>query len=391
MNEAAFRNLVIVHEHGLGLGFLTTCAIVYGLWSERRRPFVPLVALVWVALIILTTVVMGQYTLWYFIYRYLPGASAVRSTGRIILLMLIPASAGFAMFVDRFTGKLRWLGPVIALFCLGEQVTIPPAYDKMATRDRVAAIVARIPAKSSSFYYSTDAEQDIAVSQIDAMWASMMSGVATVNGWGATPDGYGLRDNNAPTPDQRNELKDQLANWRNKWGLASDSVAWVGESDPFPVVPVVPVAPQTFAAITPGAKVLLESPDSAAFLGSGWSSPSQYCWTDGRESEIHFSISPVVPFTLRFHGSPFLVPGKLLSQPVHISLNDTDLGTIVLRDYERRIYSVTLPGNVLKEQNVLKFAFPSADTPVHLNVNSDGRMLGMELNWFELDQDVPEP
>jgi hypothetical protein len=239
MASQSVPTLKYVFEQSLGIGFLSTAVIAFGLWSGRHRPLVLLLILVTALIIPLTTVYQYRYTCWYFVFETVPGASAIRSIGRLALMCLLPASIGLALFIDFWPAKKRWLALAIAALCIGEQLSVPMTYDKAAIRDRVAAIAARISPARKPFYYST--AQDLAPyqAQIDAMWASLATGVPTINGYsGAIPPGYGIYKNaGIATNWQRDDLRRQLAAWRTKWGLTPANVIWIGESDPIQPAP----------------------------------------------------------------------------------------------------------------------------------------------------------
>ncbi len=234
MAGQAVPTLKFVYEQSLGIGFLSTCVMAFGLWIERQRPIVLLLTLLMILLIPLTTVYQYRYTLWYFIFQLVPGASAIRSIGRLALMFLLPASIGLALFIDHWRGKMRWAALAVAVLCIAEQLSVPLTYDKQSIRDRVAGITARIPPGSETFFYSTSKDIAPYQAQIDAMWASLATGIPTINGYsGVLPPDYGIYKNaaNAFTW-QRDDLARKLADWRTKWRMSPQSVLWVGQSDP---------------------------------------------------------------------------------------------------------------------------------------------------------------
>ncbi|HSZ59265.1 MAG TPA: hypothetical protein VK797_26725 [Tepidisphaeraceae bacterium] len=185
--DPAFADLSAPEEQAIGLGLITTAIAGVGLWIGRRRLSFRLVALAAATLIVLTTRFGEHASLWWLVRDYIPGAAALRAVSRVGLLMTIPAAIGVAAFVDRFKSRAVYL--VFGL-CLLEQVHRLPAYDKWEVRDRVWRIAAAIPPNTDAFFYFGTGGKDWASDQVDAMWASLQSGVPTINGYsGAWPPG----------------------------------------------------------------------------------------------------------------------------------------------------------------------------------------------------------
>jgi len=81
---------------------------------------------------------------------------------------------------------------------------------------------------------------------------------------------------------------------------------------------------------------------------------------------------------------PFLAPGRVDAQHVQIKLNDQLIATIEENDGNAHVYHVRLPPEVLRQNNVLTFLLPDAESPARLNLSEDSRLLGINLHWFEL-------
>jgi len=81
---------------------------------------------------------------------------------------------------------------------------------------------------------------------------------------------------------------------------------------------------------------------------------------------------------------PFLAPGKVNTQHVQINLNDRLIATFEANDGNEHVYHVRLPPESLRQNNVLTFILSDAESPAHLNLSEDSRLLGINLHWFEL-------
>jgi hypothetical protein len=166
---------------------------------------------------------------WFLVFRHVPGASAIRAVGRIAVVALLPAALGLAMFLERSFARSR---PRVAILlislCLLEQMRTPPSYDRMEARSRVARIAKRIPRDAVAFY-CTPAPGEIldGCGHLDAMWASMETGVPTVNGYsGGFPRAWQPLSK-AVDPSFPSGITAALTRWARHSGLEADRIAWV--------------------------------------------------------------------------------------------------------------------------------------------------------------------
>jgi hypothetical protein len=154
----AFGGLPLAWEHEIGLGLVTTATVLFGLWHGRRDPRVRFLTLVSATIVLAVTLYPGEFTPWRVAYFVLPGARAMRGMTRIALLLLIPASIGAALAVDRLLNeshRFRLLAvSVVVALSLMEQVRWQPSFDKRANRQRIAEVAALVPPGCPAFYYS---------------------------------------------------------------------------------------------------------------------------------------------------------------------------------------------------------------------------------------------
>jgi hypothetical protein len=215
-----FQSLSMDQEHRLGLGLITTALVLAGLYLERRRPVVRVMLPVAAILVAAVTVWPNGFSLWPILAPWMPAGGAVRAPGRVMLLLLIPVSAGFAFTLDR----LRNRGAIVALaVCIFEQVSSTPSYDKLEVRRHVEAVAAAVPKNCRAFLYTPvrtipmppDMRLNRSIkNQIDAMWAQFDAGIPTWNGYsGYAPPHWPLSDITIYTNAGRTRLAEQLATW----------------------------------------------------------------------------------------------------------------------------------------------------------------------------------
>lgn len=239
-SNAAFHGLPLEHEQQLGIGVATTMIAAVGLWLARRGPSVQITVLVPLTMALLATRWPGGFTFWHAVYLTVPGAGGLRAISRIGIAILIPASLGVALLINAVSGSRR-IPPsraavllrkrdqrrrailvfVIIAVVIAEQVGTPRSFDKEDGRTRVARVASAIGASCDAFLYTTIGGDDDPWSyQVDAMWASMIRGVPTINGYsGAEPPEWFFYDIRVRSAHEDSVIGESLARWEARWKL----------------------------------------------------------------------------------------------------------------------------------------------------------------------------
>jgi hypothetical protein len=236
----AFHYLPMEHEQRLGLGLATIVCAGLGLWFGRRRRAVQFAVLVPLTMAIVATEWPGGFAPWHAIYLFVPGAAALRAVSRIGVALVFPAALGVALLVDSITrvrrippsraaGALRrrdrrmraLLVVLVTAVVVAEQVQQPISYDKNAGRARVARVASVIGADCGAFLYTTTGGMDDPWHyHADAMWASMLRGIPTLNGYsGNQPPKWTFYDIRVPTPYLDSVVSDSVSRWAARWRL----------------------------------------------------------------------------------------------------------------------------------------------------------------------------
>ncbi len=221
------------HEHRLGLGLLTAAAVVAGLVLERRRPAARVAAIAAFALYALTLSFPGGLTLWGGVQDAVPGAAAIRAPGRAALLVLYaPGGLALGWLVERAVaraGGRAWVALPIGALVLLEQGTGYLHFERARGRERVAALAARIDRGWDAFVFIGDADTAkqpwlALLANVDALWASLETGVPTLNGYGGRwPPGT----RNFPAYPREDALR-VVGEWIEMHGMQSKKVGVVG-------------------------------------------------------------------------------------------------------------------------------------------------------------------
>jgi hypothetical protein len=207
-------------EHALGLGPITYAVVFLGVWRLPRRRLVAILLGAALTLLVGTTAVAPDVSLWQYLYPFIPAAPAVRALCRLALLMLIPMSLCAAWAFQELATRRPRLALVLALLCVLEQGRSLGAYDRAAHRRDVQELAAAIPSPCRAFLVvavgKLPGEKDDTDLQLDAMWASLETGVPTVNGYsGRVPPGWKF---DLP---RESEIEDLLKRWLNPHRLTS--------------------------------------------------------------------------------------------------------------------------------------------------------------------------
>jgi hypothetical protein len=214
---------------GLGLGPLTSALALAGFWLGRRRPWLVALGCGGLALFLLTTR-FGDFTLWRWVFEWVPGAGAIRAVTRAALVVLIPVALAVGVGLERVRAASPVLAGSLGLFCLAEQAMTLPSFDKAANRAAIEQIASRVdPRECDAFLYVAIGSAFLPWKySIDAMWASLRSGVPTINGYtGFHPDGWNLGNSVLSSPGDEARIEAELARWVERSRLVPERICQV--------------------------------------------------------------------------------------------------------------------------------------------------------------------
>jgi hypothetical protein len=228
----AFRHISMEHEQRIGLGLFTSVIVGLGLYQWRQHPAIRLLLLASITLMLVTALLPRGMTVWKVLFHYMPGAKAIRSVSRVGLVMLVPASLGLAVFVQKWQERVpRWWLMVIGLICILEQGQVVPSYDKHAIRADVAALAERIDPDCRAFLFTPVLGRRSVPfwkTHLDAMWAQMETDIPTVNGYsGGHPLKWFFNQPHIETSADEQRLAAALAAWIDAWRLDPQAICWI--------------------------------------------------------------------------------------------------------------------------------------------------------------------
>ncbi|RKH32132.1 hypothetical protein D7Y13_14720 [Corallococcus praedator] len=222
-----FQRLPLGWEHQLGFGFVTSLLAAVGLWQARARPAVRMLLVMSLVTVLLVSFYRGGLVPWWLVFKAVPGAAAIRALARVGVWMLIPASIGLALFLQRQVQQGRAaLAAGLGALCLLEQGLSISTYDRFESRADVDAVASRVGPECRSFFYApTAGEAEEWKYQLDGVWASVTRGVPTVNGYsGNAPRGWKLHDARRFDAASAERVDQELASWMDSRALTPGSI-----------------------------------------------------------------------------------------------------------------------------------------------------------------------
>jgi hypothetical protein len=226
-----FQNLPLAHEQFLGLGPMVTAVLVWFLWRYRRMPRVRLLSLTAFTAIIAFTLFPGRIGLWHIWYYTLPGIQGIRVMARMGILLLIPAGVALAILVHRYRHQHRWryVAFAIAILCCGEQLGTQSAYDSELFHRRIGLIQEHISNGCQAFFVSAQSAHEPGwLATVDAMWASMLTGVPVINGYsGVCPRSELFSQPVIRQEEDLERLDRALGIWCTQHGMDRANISWI--------------------------------------------------------------------------------------------------------------------------------------------------------------------
>jgi len=216
-----------------GVGLITTVLVLTAFFRFRRRPVVMLWGAICGAILLTTLAWPGGFSLWRLVYDYFPGAHAVRAVSRFGVFILLPASIALALGVDWLADRVAPLAAVVCmLVVLIEQagsLAGAPAYSTASVQEPAEAIVHRLRPDCKAFLVSyTTGTTSVPWMHLYGMWAELLSGLPTLNGYsGQVPPGWPLENVAIANRADHDRLYIGIQNWMRRYPQELDNVCWI--------------------------------------------------------------------------------------------------------------------------------------------------------------------
>ncbi|MCX6131070.1 MAG: hypothetical protein NTX25_18680, partial [Proteobacteria bacterium] len=185
----------------LFMGFIPAFILFYWLWKaydnfRKKRSFQPFQGFLLKLLLLLFLLSFCFYksvSFWQIIYGIVPGAGNIRGVSRYFLVMLIPYGFLIGYFVSNISMRLLAWCLLFGVMLENYNLNIG-AYSNQAHLQRVQTVkiaLAKVLVEKSCDAFYWDAEGEFYSVQLDAMWASLETGIPSLNGYsGGTPKNW---------------------------------------------------------------------------------------------------------------------------------------------------------------------------------------------------------
>jgi hypothetical protein len=149
-----------------------------------------------------------HFSLWRWVFEYVPGCSSLRGLGRVATFLALPASMGLSWVCQRAGDRAAGLSAadrrrfltvlfIFGLLALVEQSSPPPntGFSGSSEWKYLTHFAQGIPRDCEAFYLRVPSQAFGSTTEwsLDAAWAALLSGVPTLHGYsGGEPPGWDL-------------------------------------------------------------------------------------------------------------------------------------------------------------------------------------------------------
>jgi hypothetical protein len=339
----------------------------------------------------------NSFSLWYFIYKLIPGASAIREVSRFNQFLSLPTGILIAIFLSeriRFSDKINRKAfltymILIALIFLEHQNTANYyGWSKSSMNDYLDK-VSPPPVDCESFFLVNDNNSIPSfqsVYHLDAWTIATRFNIKTINGSSSlSPGSYGALINV-----ELNKNYTDLSYWINRYNLNNVYLYDYINDNWFKCTENALEEFQSNARIEYFNNIRLEyyNLGESIDLGKarsryqhiGWSWYEGWgTWTEGDEADLSMIINSTKDLYLYLN-----IPMIANTDPVDIYINDVLLGSyeFVIGHNVVRIPDDLYPDNKL----VIRFVFKNPISPLDLGQGNDSRKLGIGISSFYITE-----
>jgi hypothetical protein len=374
-------------EHQIFIGVvplvLFVCCGYFLYRGETESEQTKMIKLCLFALLILFVVtfsVAGK-SLYYFIAQF-PLFSSTRAIARIILIMILPITLCIAYAVDRILGSRAKLGTIIlsiilVLFGIEIYALNFPTSTKASWEDRLKEVQTATAdvSKGEVLFIAQSSKYPPYISELDAMWASILGGFKTINGYsGFLPPQASYKYGNSCS-----ELKNRLwsgAKYAAKTGMITRSEVLNQEIKTIGF-PDCQISVEDFQVRRDLEYTFGQSGqnDGRFMLDSGWNAAEiRGTWSLGKKASMNLIQVSDDFMTEMIVDANFLVTPSH-NQALKVFVNDKLVFNGVVTEPTKQIV-IPLPQ---EKDLTIVFELPDAVTPKALGINGDRRDLAMGL------------
>ncbi len=361
---------------------LCLVSIVMGLKHRRDRSIGDGFLMAWLGLAFLLDILLpikiGDASLWWFVFKLVPGGSAIRAPARFNHVTNILLILAVCLLSERLWRRSRAIFWVLALLLVAEQLNRDHiARMSHATEVAVLARAPQPPATCRSFFLAKAAPGDRLwyVDQLDAVLIARRFNLPTMNGYsGWQPPGWHLEEINSSYLQHVREWATAHNIAQGVCGLDLTARAWA----PYDLS----ATPYTIGSVIDFHK----NGNAAGYEAQGWSGEEETgSWTVGPKSSIELTLSEVPRANL-----VLLIQAHAFINRLHTRFEESvvvdgqKLADWIITDVPVQ-KKIVLPPSLLAHRK-LRIEFLNSDprSPAELGMWADTRKLDLGMETIRL-------
>jgi hypothetical protein len=225
-------------EMHMGIGLFSSALVLFGFFRFRRNPLIEMLLVACFLVFATTLLCPGNFSLWVFVFRFFPGANAIRAVGRFGEFLLLPEAIAVAFTLDWLCTRISpgWV-VICAIFACLEQMAPLPHFivPKLVFRQALqSTLVATLRPECQTFLFSWRADGTTPeIMHIIGMWGELKTSLPTLNGYsGSSPPHYPLGNPSIDDRVHRLHVYFGIDQWMNRFPGRIGNVCWVTPSQP---------------------------------------------------------------------------------------------------------------------------------------------------------------
>ena len=332
-----------------------------------------------ICLILVIRLTPDGWSLWYFVFEFVPGARAVRAVARFVFVLSLPMSIISAYTADKFIKLSHKKATATALLMIAaiwlsgiNKNGIRAGWERRQQQQFLAQVAT--PPKDVEVFYIR-AKQVGIYEQMNAFEIANFYGLKTINGYsGSVPKNWQYVFGK--------DYEGIVRNWVLNHNL-QNVYAYDIEQNKWQSVMQTLLSSMTYSI---GQDILFrQNGNGEKYTLEGFSYPeAKHTWTIGPKARLQLFIRHSKPENLKmtFKGWPFTA-GELKQQIVHVYVNQQLVETWQME--KRGIYTAVIPSALVTSGDIkIEFEISNPMSPQQLKISEDGRNLGIAFEKLVL-------
>jgi len=330
-----------------------------------------------------------SFSLWFLIYKLIPGASAIRAVGRFTQFLSLPAGILIAVFLSeriRFSDKisiksfLTYIILVVLIFLEHQNTANIYNWTKSSMNDYLGKVSVP-PDDCESFFLVNNVNPVHYMHHLDAWSIANKYNIKTINGYsGQFPKNWWFI-----WEMETNKNYTDLSHWINEYNLENvylydyKNDNWIKYTEN--VLEEFQYMINTSESYNLNENIDLRQTKSK-YQHIGWSGPEEWgTWTEGPETFLGMSINSVNDLYLHLN-----IAMIFNNNPVDVYIND-----ILLGSYEFVVGEniINIPSDLYPDKKlIIRFVFNNLMSPMDLRLSNDPRKLGIGISSFYITEQI---